>query len=150
MLDHVIDHLELAEGYAANVARIVAHKNRPKGWRELHGRLLRAAAIERARGLAQAKTFSIDPLLIQQEWATWRRLRQYSTRNVQSLTVADISWLHSVVRHDRRTSRNFRWAAEILLSVARLMDLTGVSIGQVFNNLALAQEKEDLAEQEPH
>ncbi|HKO17535.1 MAG TPA: hypothetical protein VJU82_01485 [Acidobacteriaceae bacterium] len=117
MLDHIIDHLELAEAYIANADRIAAMRNKPGNWRQLQRRLVRAAARERSCAWEYAKRFGIDRLIVEQERAIWRHLREYSVTDIRQITIADIAWLRAVLSHSRRTSRNWRRAAE-LLSVA--------------------------------
>jgi hypothetical protein len=114
LLDHIIEHLTLADAFAANAARIAARKSRSKHSQELWRHCCGAADRERAEAAAHARNFGIAHLLLRQELATWRRLRQYSLDHVEALTVADVRWLKAVLRHGRCGSRNVRRAAELL------------------------------------
>lgn len=113
MIDHILEHLDLAEGYEANASRIAALRCRSKQSRDHSHRCCQAANRERAQAAAHSKSFSIDPLVVVQEHATWRRLRQYSLDFVEALTVADLCWLRAVVHHGRSGSRNVKRAAEL-------------------------------------
>ena len=114
MLDHILEHLQLAEDYEANAARIGALNSRSKRLRDLEHRCQEAAERERAEADSHVRCFDIDALFIVQEHAIWRRLRQYPLDSVETLTLADIVWLRAVFRHGRCGSRSVRRAAELL------------------------------------
>jgi hypothetical protein len=114
MLDHILEHLQLAEDYEANAARIGALNSRSKRLRDLEHRCQEAAERERAEADSHVRCFDIDALVIAQEHAIWRRLRQYSFDRVETLTLADVVWLRTVFRHGRCGSRCVRRAAELL------------------------------------
>jgi hypothetical protein len=120
VIDHIIEHLDLADAFAANAARIATRKSRSKHSRELRRHCCEAADRERAEAAAHAKNFGIAHLLLRQELAVWRRLRQYSLDHVEALTVADLRWLRAVLRHGRCGSRNVRRATELLHLVQAL------------------------------
>jgi len=121
LIDHILDHLETADRYAANADRLAALENRRKAIRDLIRRCRAAADRERAEAAAHATDTGVDPQVLGQEQATWRRLRQYSLDRAEALTLADLRWLRTTARHGRVGSRNARratellWLAEVLL-----------------------------------
>jgi hypothetical protein len=121
LLDHIVEHLTLADAFAANADRLVALKRRSKHSRDLVRRCRDAANRERAEALTHARDFDIADLAITQELAAWRRLRQYSLDRVEALTVRDLRWLRIVVRNGRPGCRNVRRAAEILALIQGLL-----------------------------
>ena len=82
MIDHILDHLHMADEYAANAARIRAINKRSKRTRELGRRCTEAAVLERAAALQHAKRSGIDWLVVREEHAAWRRLRHYPLNRV--------------------------------------------------------------------
>ncbi len=125
MLDHILEHLELAEAFDANAARIAGLKYRSKHSRDLIRRCHEVAERHRTEATDHTSAFGIDPQVLRQEHATWRRLRQYSLGRVEALTVADVRWLRGVLQHGRPGSRNFRRAAELLHLVQGLLPVDG-------------------------
>jgi hypothetical protein len=117
MIDHILDHLQMADEYAANAARIAAGNKRLKRLRELSRRCTEAAERERAAALHHARHFGFDPLVVTQERATWWKLRQYRLDRVDTLTVADVRWLRTVVHNGGPSSRNVRRATELLFLI---------------------------------
>ena len=122
MIDHILDHLHLADEYAANAARIKGLKSRSKRLGEVRRRCSDAAEREHTASINHATQYDIDPLVVMQEYATWRRLRKYSLDSLETLTVADLRWLRIVIRYGRPTSRNVRRATELLFGVEAVLD----------------------------
>ncbi|QNI31999.1 hypothetical protein H7849_23795 [Alloacidobacterium dinghuense] len=87
MIDHILDHLHFADEYATNAARILAVNKRSKRLREFSRRCTEAAEQERAAAIGHATQSGIDPLVVTEEYATWRRLRQYPLDGEDTLTV---------------------------------------------------------------
>jgi hypothetical protein len=114
LLDHILEHLDLAEAYTDNAARIAALKCRSKHARDLIRRCRKAAERHRAEAAHHAMHFGIDPQTLRHESATWHRLRNYSLDGTAALTLADVRWLKFVARHGQPGSRNVRRAAELL------------------------------------
>jgi hypothetical protein len=77
VIDHILEHLDLADSYAANADRIAATKNRSKRLLNLIRRCRENSQRESAEAIAHASIFGIDPPAIQQEHVDWRRLRRY-------------------------------------------------------------------------
>jgi len=83
LIDHILDHLDLTDGFAANADRFAKLKF-PS--RQSHGfirRCYQAAERERAEAVAHAPTCGFDLLVVAQEHAAWRRLRQYSLDQIK-------------------------------------------------------------------
>ena len=121
MIDHILEHLDLADAFAANAARVAILKSRSRHSRDLIRRCREAAERHRAEAAEHAVMFGIDPQVVRGEQAEWRRLRRYRLDRVEALTVADIRWLKSVIGHGRPSSRNVRRAAELLLQIPALV-----------------------------
>jgi hypothetical protein len=122
LIDHILEHLNLADAYQANSARVAALKSGSKRSRDLSRLCSEAAERERAEAAAHSSAFDITDLGVTQELATWRRLRQYSLDRVQALTLDDVRWLRAEVRHGRSGSRNVRRAAELLILADSLLN----------------------------
>jgi hypothetical protein len=114
LLDHILEHLELADAFDANAARVAAQRRPSKHSCDLMRCCREQAEGEHAEAAAHAAEFGIHPLVLAQELATWRRLRQHPLDRLEVLTVADVRWLRSLVRHGGSDSRNVRRAAELL------------------------------------
>lgn len=122
MIDHILEHLDVADHYAANAARLVALKYRSRQSRDPIRRCREAADRERAQAANHAKSFDIDPLVVAEELASWRRLRHYRLDRLEALTVTELRWLHTVVRHGRSGSLNVRRANELLCLTGAFLD----------------------------
>lgn len=122
MLDHILDHFDTADRYAANADRLAGLKSHSKRLRNLARRCREAAERERAEAAAHTNSFGIDPLVLRQEQATWRRLCQYSLDHAEALTLADLRWLRATARHGRVGSRNARRATELLWLAEVMLD----------------------------
>lgn len=121
MIDHILDPLDLADGFAANADRFAKLRFRS---RQSHGfirRCYQAAERERAEAVTHAITSGFDLLVVAQEHAASRRLRQHSLDQIETLTLADVCWLRAVARHGRYGSRNFRRAIELLFLAEALL-----------------------------
>lgn len=114
VLDHILEHLGLADTFDANAARTTTLKSRSKRLRDLQRRCCETAEGHRADAADHTWTFAVDPLVVAQEYAAWLRLRKYPLNKVGVLTLADLRWLRAVLHHGRPGSRNFRRAAELL------------------------------------
>jgi hypothetical protein len=113
LIDHILEHHDRADGYAANADRIAALRSRSKHLRD---------QIRRCREAADhANEFRINPLVLTEERATWQQLCQYSLERIGAVTVAGVYWLRAVVRHGRSGSRNLRRDAELLTLIQELL-----------------------------
>jgi len=123
LIDHILEHLDLADVYQANATRVAVLKSGSKRLCDVGRRFSEAAEREHAEAAAHVRDFGIDPLTRRQERAMWRRLRQYALDRVEALTLADLRWLRAMSRHGRPGSRNVRRASELLfLAEAFLSD----------------------------
>lgn len=112
MIDHILNHLRLADFFDKNAQRIKALAQKPVRWRFVVLQCKRDAArkLAEARALALSHGLDFDRLVWEHE--AERRIENLIISNIDDLTVSDLLWCVAAARTSPRGSRRLQRALE--------------------------------------